>query len=99
MCYVYYLTFTSVFLVLGESNFLTEALMPVSFFAATLLVTALFASTLAVVAVEATGAAAGFAESAAKAVALKAAANAPATNTDKNLFILTSPNPYKINFV
>jgi hypothetical protein len=96
-----YLSFRSVFLVLGENNFLTEALMPVSFLAATLLgatllASVLFASTLAD---EAVGAAAGLAGSAAKALALKLAANIPATNTDKNLFILTSPNPYKINFV
>lgn len=75
--------------------------MPVSFLAATLvgatlLATALFASTLAD---EAVGVATGFATSAAKTLALKLAANTPATNTDKNLFMLTSPNPYKINFV
>jgi hypothetical protein len=96
-----YLTFTSVVLALGENNFLIDALMPVSFLAETLveatLVEATLASTLAVV--EAIGAAAGFAASAAKALTLKLPAIKPTANTDKNLFILTSPNPYKINFV
>jgi hypothetical protein len=79
-----YLSFTSAFLALGESNFLIEALMPVSFLAVTLLATTLFASALVVAAV---GATPGFAASAAKALTLKLPAIKPATNTDKNLSI------------
>jgi hypothetical protein len=97
MLKIAYLSFRSVFLVLGENNFLTEALMPVSFLVDTLLVTALFTATLAVTDVEATGATVGFATSAAKTLILKLPVISPANSTDKNLFILTSPNTYKIN--
>jgi hypothetical protein len=90
-----YLSFTSVFLALGANSFLTEAFKPVSFLTATLVVTAL--AGVAVEVAEA-GTTAGFAASTAKAFILKLLAIKPATNTDKNLFILFSPNPYKINF-
>ena len=63
---------------LGVSDFFTDALMAESFLTAT----TLLASTLAVAVT------AGFAASAAKALADKVAAKAPANNTVNNLLIL-----------